>query len=176
MSKISLIKETAEKAMAGESGPMPSNLSNNLKRPVIVAMVAVGMVEVAVYKVVNMVAMRNGGMPAFGAVNVLRRVFVGGKSRRAFVGVGRINANGMFIHVVAMRMMKMAFLKVIYMPFVPDGGVAASWCVHVRRIRVGCTRLFAHNFASLFLFLRVLQNNHLKPISSQEMFLQVACS
>ena len=140
---------------------MSKILSNNLKGPVVVAMVAVRMMEMAVHKVVNMVAMRNGGMSAFGAVNMLRLMFGGGISRRAFVRVGRINGNSMFIHVVAMRMMKMAILKIINMPFVPDGGVAASGCVHVRRIRVGCTRMFAHIFAFLFLFPRVLQNNHL---------------
>ena len=175
MSKILIILAAAENATAGESNPMHPNLFNNLQRPVIVAMIAVRMMKVAVHEVVNMVAMRNGGMPAIGAVNVLRRMFVGRISRRAFVGVGRIDADSVFIHVVAMRMMKMASLKVIHMPFMPDGDAAVSWCVDVRRIRVDCTRLFAHIFTFLFLFLRVLQNNDLRLLSSQEMFLQVTC-
>lgn len=155
---------------------LPANLFNDLKRPVVVAMVAVRMMEVAVHEVVNMVAMRDGRVSAIGAVNMLRLVFGGGKSRRAFVGVRGIDGNSMFIYVVAMRMMKMAIVKVIYMPFVFDGGMAASGCVHMRMTRVGCTNIFAHIFAFLFLFLRVLQNNDLIPsLSSQEMILQVTC-
>ena len=174
MSHILIILRAAEEVMAGESDPMPTGLFNNLKRPVVVAMVAMRMMEVAVHEVVNMVTMRNGGMPAFGAVNMLRGMFGGSISRRAFVGIGRINGDGMFIHMVAMRMMKMASLKVVYMPFMPDGGVAASGRVDVRRIRVGCMEMFAHIFSFLFLFLRALQNNNLIPsLSWQEMFLQV---
>ena len=176
MNHTLIIRDAAKEAMAGENDPMPPGLFNNLNRSVVVAMVAVRMMEVAVHKVVNVVAMRNCGMPAFGAVNMLPRMFRGGKSRRAFVGIGPINGDGVFIHMVAVRMMKMASLKVIYMPFMPDGGVAASGCVDVGRIRVGCTRMFAHIFAFLFLPPRVLQNNDLIPLLSwQEMFLQVTC-
>lgn len=142
----------------------------------IVAMVAVRMMEVAVNQIVNMVAMRNGGMPAIGAVNMLRSVFGGGKSRRAFVRVGRINGNRVFIHMVLVRMMKMAVVKVIDMPFVLDGGVPAAGGMHVRMVRVRCTGMVAHIFAFLFLSLRVLQHKHLiSPPTSQEMFLQVTC-
>lgn len=134
---------------------MPPNLFNNLKRPVVVAMVAVRMMKVSFDQIVNMVSMRDGGMPAIGAMNMPGRVFGCRKSRGAFIGIGGINRNRMFVHVIAVRMMKMAVMKVIHVPFVLDGGVAASRCVDMRMIRMGDTRFFAHNIFRFFVYLDI---------------------
>ncbi|HTV41338.1 MAG TPA: hypothetical protein VMF08_12225 [Candidatus Sulfotelmatobacter sp.] len=156
---------------------MPSTLSNNLKRPVVVAMVAVRMMKVSVNQIVNMVAMGNRRMPATWAMNMLRGVFGGGKSRSAFIGIGRINSNRVLIHVITVRMMQMTVVKIIYMPFMLDGGVPAAGGVDVGMVRMSGAGVFAHKcFRLLCLFVRSLLDKHPFPSPAwQEMFLQVTC-
>lgn len=157
--------------------PMSPNLLNNLKRSVVIAMVAMRMMEAAIDQVVHMIAMRNGRVSAIRPMNMLCRAFRGGESRRAFIGIGRINSNCMFIHVILVWMMKMAIVNIIYMPFMLNRDVPAAGGVDVSMVRVGCTGIFGHNlFRSLSLSLHTFQNN--KPVPSrprQEMFLQVTC-
>lgn len=125
---------------------MLENLFNNLKRPVIVAMVAMRMMEMSINQIVHMVAMRNSGVATIRAMNMLRRVFVGGKTRSAFAGIGRINSNRMFVHMVAVRMMQVAVVKIIHMAFMVHRRVSAIGTVDVRMIRMSDAGILAHNF------------------------------
>ena len=115
--------------------------------PVVVAMVAMRMMQASVNQIVNMVAVRNGGMAAIGTVNMFRRVFLGGEARRAFVGIRGTDGNRVLVHMVAVRVMQMAVVQIIHMAFVFDGGVSAAGAVDVRMIGVrGAGMLFAHKF------------------------------
>src|SRR5579862_1479960 len=67
--------------------PMHANISTQLKRAVVVAMVAMRMMETSINQVVNMVAMWNSRVAAIGAMSMLCPMFGGGKARGAFVGV-----------------------------------------------------------------------------------------
>lgn len=109
-------------------------------------MVAVRMMKASINQVVHMVAVRDSGMAAAGAVNVFLRMFGGGKTGCAFVGVGGINSNRVFVHVVAVRMVQMAVVKIVHVAFVLDSGVSASRRVNVRMVRVSRAGMFAHNF------------------------------
>jgi hypothetical protein len=102
----------------------------------VVAMVAMRMVEMSIHQIVHMVAMRHGGMAAIRAVNVFGGVFRGGKSRRALVGIGRADGNCVFVHVVAVRMMQMAIVEIIHVPFMLDSGVPAAGAVDMGVIGV----------------------------------------
>jgi hypothetical protein len=157
---------------------MPTNLLNNLKRSVVVAMVAVRMMKASLNQIVNMVIMGNSRVAAIGTVNVLRRMFSRGKSRRAFVGIGGIDRNRVFVHMIAMRMVKMAIMKIIHVPFMLDCGVSASWCVDMRVIRMGGTRFFVHIFFRLFCLSRhfLLIKHPIAREARQELFLQVTCT
>lgn len=110
------------------------NLLNYFKRPVVVAMVAVGMMQASLNQIIHVVAMRDGRMAAIWAVNVFRRVFSGGKARAAFIRIGGINRNRMFVHMVAVRMMQMAVVEIVHVPLVLDGSVPAASAVDVRMV------------------------------------------
>jgi hypothetical protein len=140
-------------------------------------MVAVRMMKATINQIVNMVAVWHGGMAAFGAVNMFRCAFVGRKSGCAFIRIGGINGNRVLVHVIVVRMMKMAVVKIVNVFFMPHRDVPASGAVDVSMIRMCCTGMFVHNFFRfLCLSLRSLQNNHRIPsLSWQEMILQVTC-
>ncbi len=114
-------------------------LTNHLKRSVVVAVIAVRMMELSVHQIVHMIAMRNGRVAAIGAMNVLPIMAFG--AERAFVGIRGADGDGVFIHMVAMRMMQMAVMKIIHVPAMHDGNVSATFAVDVGMIGVSCARL-----------------------------------
>jgi hypothetical protein len=100
----------------------------------VVAMAAMRMMEASVNQIVNMIAMGNGGMPAIGTMDVFGGMFRGSKTGSAVVRVGGVNRNRVFVHMVAVRVMQMAVVKIVHVPFVLDGGVSASRTVDVRMV------------------------------------------
>lgn len=95
-------------------------------RPVIVAMIAVRMVQVAIDKIIDVVAMRHLCMSAVRTVRV-RAVDL----RRALCGIGRVDRDHMFIDVIFMHMMQMAVVKIVDMISMVDRGVPAARTVLV---------------------------------------------
>ena len=71
-----------------------------------------------------MVAVRHGFVAAAGAVHVARLV-AGARGRAAF-GVGVRHGDGMLLHAAFVRVVQMAFLQVVHVAVVADGGVAAE--------------------------------------------------
>jgi hypothetical protein len=111
-------------------------LLHHLKRPVVITMIAVRVVQASINEIINMITVRNGCMAAVGAVNVLPVVAFCAKC--AFIWIRSADRDDVFVHMVAMRMMKMAVVKIIHMPLVHDGDVAAIFAVNVRMIGVSC--------------------------------------
>jgi len=111
--------------------------ANYLKRPVVVAVIAVVMMQASVHQVVHMIAMRNGGVAAIRAMNVLPVVAF--RTERAFVGIRGADGDGVFVHVVAVRMMQMAIVKIIHVPVVHDGNVSAIFAMGMRMVGVRFT-------------------------------------
>jgi hypothetical protein len=103
--------------------------SGELHRPVIVAMIAMRMVQSAVYEIVDMVTMRHCFMSA------VRTVRVGAVNlRRAFHRIGGADRNGMFVHVIVVHMVEMTIVKIVHMALVPDRRVPAIRAMPVRMV------------------------------------------
>lgn len=111
----------------------------------IVAVVSVGMMEVTIDEVVDVIAMGNGFMAAARTVDVT--VFVTGLVIvvLATVGVGLGNGNDVFFDdSVGFLVMQVTIVKVVDVITMPDCGVAAVGSMLVVVIWVGFTGTFAH--------------------------------
>jgi hypothetical protein len=97
----------------------------------VVAVVAVGVMEVAVDEVVDVVAVGDGGMAAVGAVLVAFFVAVAGVLGSAIGGVGFVDGQGMLLNLVPFDVVQMAVVQVIDVAVVDDAGVATTWAVLV---------------------------------------------
>jgi hypothetical protein len=83
-------------------------------------MIAMRMVQSAVYEIVDMVTMRHCFMSA------VRTVRVGAVNlRRAFHGIGGADRNGMFVHVIVVHMVEMTIVKIVHMAVMANRGVPA---------------------------------------------------
>ena len=102
-----------------------------LDAPVVVAVVAVGMVQVPVHQIVEMVAMRDRLVPAAGAVLMGTLHF-----RRAACRIGRIDADHVLVDVIAMHVMQMAVMQIVDVAFMAECQVTA-----VRAVLMGMVRM-----------------------------------
>jgi hypothetical protein len=109
-------------------------LTNHLKRSVVIAVSVVRVMQSAINQIINVIAVRNGCMAAVRAMNVLLVVAL--RTERAFVGIRGADGDGVFVHVVAVRMMQMAVVKIIHVPIVHDGDVSAIFAMDMRMIGV----------------------------------------
>jgi len=100
---------------------------------VVVAVIAVLVMQTAVDDVVDMIAVRYGFMAATFAVNVA----VAGVNRMAAVRVDFIDAQGMLVVVAVVLMVQVAVVQIIDVAFVLDGSVAAVCAVDVVMMFVG---------------------------------------
>ncbi|MGH9548929.1 MAG: hypothetical protein ACRD3W_06115 [Terriglobales bacterium] len=90
----------------------------------IVAVVTVRMMQLALYEVINMVAMRDGFVSAVWTVVMRTTDF-----RRAAHGICSAHSDHMFVDVIPMHMVKMAVVKIVYMTIMANRGVSAVWAV-----------------------------------------------
>jgi hypothetical protein len=114
-------------------------LSGQLHGPVIITMITVGMMEPAVYKVVDMVTMRHRFMSAVWTVRV-RAVDL----RRALHGICGVDRDSVLIHVIVVHMMEMAIMKVIHMAVMVNRCVPAVRTVLMSVVRVVFLRTCGH--------------------------------
>lgn len=101
------------------------SISNDLHRTVVIAVIAVRMVQMAGDEIIDMIAMWNSLVTAAGSMNVGGIMSATSMVGRASIRVLAAHFDCMFVHVIAMRMMKMAIMEVIQMVAVSDGNVAA---------------------------------------------------
>jgi hypothetical protein len=97
----------------------------DLHWPVIVAVVAMGMVEMAVDEIIDVVAVRDGRVSAAGAMHMAGLVSATVVPRGASIGVRRRHFDHMLFDLLAVRMMKMPVVQVVHMPLMLDGRVSA---------------------------------------------------
>jgi hypothetical protein len=138
-SGIQYLPGRAKKFVAGMNRPRFADLFHHLKRPVVVTVIAMRMMQVSINQIVQMIAMWNGCVATVGAMNVLPVVAF--RAKCAFVRIDVTHRDDVFVHVVAMRMMKMAVVKIIHMSGVHDGDVTAIFAVDMRMIGVSFARM-----------------------------------
>lgn len=88
-------------------------------------MIAMRMVKPAVHKVIDVIAMRNGLVPAVGAMNMAGVVAHVTEFRRATVGILSAYLNGVLFNGAAGLMVQMAVMQVIDMIAVFDRDMTA---------------------------------------------------
>lgn len=107
-------------------------LFHNVDLAVIVAVIAVRMMQVAVDQVVGMVAVGNGFMAAIRAVDVPLRMGTTIMAGRAGGRIGATDSHGvLFDRAIRVYMMKMAIMKIIDMIAMLERGVPAAGTVLV---------------------------------------------
>lgn len=111
-------------------------------QPVVIAMVAVGMMEMALDQIVNVVTVRHGWMAADGAMHVVGGVFRRGKAGRALGRVGSGHRKGVLVVMAIVRMMQMTGIQVIHVAVVKDGQVTTIRTVLVRVVGMAGMRVF----------------------------------
>jgi hypothetical protein len=92
---------------------------------VVVATISVGMVQVTVDQIVDVVAMWHSLVTAPGAMNVVGRMRTAVVAWRALVGIVRADFELVLVYVIAMRMVQVAIVKIIDVIAMLDSGVAA---------------------------------------------------
>ena len=107
----------------------------------IITVVAVGMVQMTVDKIIHMVAMRNCFVTAARPMNVSSIMSGAAMVGRATIRIPVTHFNPMLVDMIGMRMMKMAVVEIIHVVAMPDGNVAAAGSVRV--IVVGVMRKIA---------------------------------
>jgi hypothetical protein len=98
---------------------------HHLDAPVSVAVVAVWVVQRPVYQVVGVIPVRNRLVTAVGTVTVVAIVAVG-EPRSALRRVPVVHRELVLVHVVTVRVVQAAVVKVICMAVVPDRRVTTS--------------------------------------------------
>lgn len=102
-----------------------------LEHAVIVAVVAVRVMQVAFDEVVDVVAVRHGLVPAARTVHVARLVRIARVPGRAARRIRSPDGDGVLADVVAVHVMEMAVVKVVDVSFVAHRGVAAAFAMDV---------------------------------------------
>lgn len=116
-----------------------------LQLAVIVAVVAVRMMQVAVHEVIDVVAVRDRFVAAAGAVDM--RGVVAGAGRGVAIGIRSADLDDVFIDVPGVRVMQMPVVQVIDVPVVLHCDVAAVGAVLM--VVIGMDFAVAHNGGGL---------------------------
>lgn len=97
----------------------------------IVTVVAVGMMEMAVNQIVDVVTVGHRFVSAAGTVAMAGLMPGAGVIRRAAIGVAIADLQHVLVNVIAVRMVKVSVVKVINVIAVANGGMSAVGAVHV---------------------------------------------
>jgi hypothetical protein len=92
---------------------------------VIVAVISMGMVQVVSNQVVNVIPVRNGLMRAVWTMDMSLIMSSTRMVGRASVGIGRVDLEGVLIHMIDVRVMQVAVMQIVCMAGVADGQMAA---------------------------------------------------
>ena len=109
------------------------HLLNNFHRAVVVAVVAVLVVQTAVYDVVDVIAVRYGFVAAAFAVNMTGTSLHG----VAAVGVGGVYIEAVLVVVAVVFVVQVAVVDVVDVVAVFDGGMVAAFAVNVLVVGMG---------------------------------------
>lgn len=97
-----------------------------------VAVSVVRMMQVTVNEVVDVIAMRHGGVSATGTMNVIGRVSGTGMAAATCVGIGGRHGHRMFLHdAVGRLVVQVSVVEVVSVPVVLNGDMATAGTVNV---------------------------------------------
>ena len=115
-------------------------------RSMVVAVIAVRVVEVAVDDVVDVVAVRDRLVTTTGAVHVIFVVTSAAVSRCTAVGVCVGHIESMFVYMVPVGVVEVAIMQIVDVVAVFNGGVSTVWSMHmcVVWMFVACVIRIAH--------------------------------
>lgn len=113
----------------------------------VIAVSPVGMVQVTVHEIIDMIAMRNGRMSATGPMHVVLRMSAARMFRRAPVRMLGIHLDHMFVHVAAMGVVQVSIVQIIDMVTVLHRRVAAAWAMFVVVVRMNTAGCRVHDFS-----------------------------
>jgi hypothetical protein len=105
------------------------------QRPVVIAVIAVRMMQMAVDQIVDVIAVRHRFVTAAGAMLVVRRVCAALVRVTAFRVLG-VDFDPVFVDVVAVRVVKVTIVQIVLMLAVLHGDMAAARAVPVRMVDV----------------------------------------
>lgn len=100
----------------------------------IVAVIAVGMVETPANEIVDVIAVRHRFVPAAFTVDVARLVPRGGAPATVRVAFGDLQTA--LVDMIAVHRVQAAIVEVVHVVAVPDGGVSAPFAMDVRVLRM----------------------------------------
>ena len=106
--------------------------SQHFHSTVVVAVVAVGVVQVTIHQIVDMVAVGDGFVTTVWPMDMLRVVTATTVGRRACGRVGTRDGDRMLIDVIIVGMVQVPVMKVVDMTIVDNGLMAAVRTVNVR--------------------------------------------
>lgn len=111
-------------------------LRDHLDRAVIVAVSIMRVVQVPIYEVADVIAMRDRRVPATRAVDVVGIVTAAVMTLGTFVWVFTIYCDGVLVDMITMRMMKVTVMEIVNMTVMLNGDVATVGAVDVSVVRV----------------------------------------
>ena len=104
-----------------------SELCNDFHRAVVIAMIAVLVMQTAIDQVIDMVAVRDSFMSATFPMNMART----GIKRNAGIRVGFIYRQGVFVVMAVVLVVQMAVVQIVDMAVMFDGGMTAAAAVNM---------------------------------------------
>lgn len=111
-------------------------------------MVAMGVVQVAIDQVVDVVTVGHGFVAAARTVNVAWLMAGAAVRGSASGGIGGAHWDGMLVHMVAVGVVQVAIVQIVDVAVVHDGGVAAARTVLVVVVGVVMGGTVAHGVYS----------------------------
>jgi hypothetical protein len=111
-------------------------ISGDAECPVMIAVTVVLMVKVTVDEIVDVIAMRNGGMTAAGTMAMRGVMRAAGVPLRARLRVRRTHPDGVFVDVAVMVVVQMPVVEIVDVIVVADREVSTVVSVNVAVIRM----------------------------------------
>ena len=113
----------------------------------VVAMVAMRMMQVSIDQIIDVIAMRHGFVSAARPMHVSGVMPRAAVLRRAGIGIGRGHLDHMLVDMIAMGMMQMAVMEVVHVTAMLHGRVPATGAMDMRM--VGMRRVLAVGHVAL---------------------------
>ncbi len=97
----------------------------------VIAVVTVGMVQVTIHEIVDVISMRDSFVSAAGAVYVVASVRITHVAARAVRGIGGVHLNGVFIDMIIVNVVQMTVVEIVNVSRMLDRCVATAFAVSV---------------------------------------------